>query len=151
MKSDHQKRIEEFMLLAKQEVPSKPTLPSVEVRRLRAKLILEEAIETIHGLGFELQFDLYNSRNPVDGYGELQLVEFSEGDLEEIVDGCCDISVVTYGTLSACGVPDLPFIEEVDNNNLAKFGPGHTIRVDGKLIKPPDHEPPKIKEILETL
>lgn len=148
MKSKHQQRVEEFMLLARQEVPDKPTIPSKEVRELRAKLILEEALETIQALGFTV-YSVEGSVNLANkGW---QLAEAYHADLEEIIDGCCDIQVVTTGTLSACGVPDKPFQKEVDKNNLAKFGPGHTIREDGKLVKPPDHKPPQIKEILDTL
>lgn len=150
MKSDHQLRVEEFMRLAGQEVPKSPALPSLEVRRLRAKLILEEALETIHALGFSINADFLDSRKLENAYC-LELVDVGDPNLEEIIDGCCDIKVVTTGTLSACGLPDDLFQEEVDNNNLAKFGPGHSRRSDGKLIKPPDHKPPKIKELLETL
>ncbi|RME74113.1 MAG: hypothetical protein D6785_16225, partial [Planctomycetota bacterium] len=69
--------------------------------------------------------------------------------LVEIADGCADIMVVTTGTLSACGISDIPLQEEVDQNNLSKFGPGGYEREDGKWVKPPDHKPPKILKILE--
>ena len=68
----------------------------------------------------------------------------------EVIDGCCDISVVTIGTLISCGVPDESFLVEVDQNNLDKVKNG-TIRDDGKLIKPKDHKPPRIQEILDEL
>jgi len=42
-KSSHQVSVEKFMQLGNQERPSKPTIPSLEVRKLSAKLILEEA------------------------------------------------------------------------------------------------------------
>ncbi len=151
-KSDHYKRIEEFMRLAGQDTPDKPIIPSLEVRELRAKLILEEALETIQALGFDVVIDNDTEYDTiVQMNNNLRFVEAYKPSLEEIVDGVIDISVVSYGTLVACGVPDLPFQEEVDNNNLAKFGPGHSRREDGKLIKPPDHKPPRIKELLETL
>lgn len=152
MKSEHYKRIEEFMKLAGQDTPSSPSIPSEAVRKLRAKLILEEALETIQALGFRVVIDNdteYNTEVVISK--NMDFYPDFKPNLEEIIDGCADISVVTYGTLIACGVPDVPFIEEVDNNNLAKFGPGHTIREDGKLEKPPNHQPPKIKEILENL
>ena len=74
----------------------------------------------------------------------IDLDDQGDADLCAIVDGCCDLSVVTIGTLSACGVPDELFLKLVDENNLAKFGDGHSIREDGKLIKPSDHKPPAI-------
>jgi predicted HAD superfamily Cof-like phosphohydrolase len=133
--------VNDFMRQARQELPDAPTIPSPEVRRLRAKLILEEALETIEALGFWAR---------VEGQ-DWSLEDRYEPNLPLIVDGCCDLKVVTTGTLSACGIPDQPFQDMVDENNLAKFGPGHTIRSDGKLIKPPGHKPPDIQGMIESL
>ena len=139
----HQRRIEEFMKLAGQEVPEKATMPSAEIRKLRASLILEEALETIAALG------CYVGLTPADGF-EIRL-GVNEPSMEGIIDGCCDLSVVTIGTLSALGLPDVPFLHLVDENNLAKFGPGGYRREDGKWVKPPGHKPPDIKGMLDAL
>lgn len=147
MKTPHQKRVEQFMKLAKQNVPEKPTLPSDEVCRLRASLILEEALETIDALGCEVIAE----RTFQVSKANVAVVNVKQANLEEICDGCADISVVTVGTLSACGVDDKGLLELVDKNNLDKFGEGHSFRPDGKLIKPPDHKPPDIKAYLESL
>lgn len=154
-KTPHQLRVEEFMQKAKQEVPSKPVVPSEAVRKLRAKLILEEALETVDALGINIKY------SPVGPIGEKirindffleENVYFDELEcLSEVIDGCADLSVVTTGTLSAFGVPDLLVLQEVDNNNLAKFGPGHSWREDGKLVKPPGHKPPDWKVVLERI
>jgi len=140
MKTEHQQRIEEFMRLAGQAVPLKPTMPSLEVRRLRANIILEEARETINGLGFEIGIDSH----------EIPVVsESGEPNIIEVVDGCADISVVTIGTLSAFGVADKPLLETVDAANLRKFGPGSYRReTDGKWMKPPDFKAPDIISVL---
>jgi predicted HAD superfamily Cof-like phosphohydrolase len=151
------------MQLAGQATPDVPTFPSQEVRLLRAKLILEKALETIHALGFNPRVKSYGAP-PLDGVpvttNSVSLIPLDQGyetacsvldRLVAIADGCADLSVVTTGTLSACGIPDLPILEAVDNNNLAKFGPGHYIRSDGKLIKPPDHQPPDLKAVLLNL
>ncbi len=142
----HQERVEEFMRKARQVLPSKPTIPTLAVRTLRAKLIFEEALEKIHGLGLAVMHE-----HP-DMVLHFQIrkehLAFDENglpDLVEIVDGCCDVSVIAIGTLSACGVRAAPLLKLVDKNNLAKFGPGHSIREDGKLIKPPGHKPPDIE------
>lgn len=140
MKSEHQKRVEEFMRLAGQEVPSTPIVPILSVRKFRADMILEEALETIEALGFEV--------NQVGPDGELELKEAFHPDLPLIVDGCADIKVVTTGTMSACGVQDESIQFEVDRNNLLKFGPGSYRRADGKWMKPPDHQPPNINLLL---
>lgn len=150
MKTEHQKRIEEFMKLAGQSVPEKPIMPDIDTRKLRAKLILEEALETIEGLGFDLDTNpsIGDSRYHFYSNG-LKLVDNGNPSLESIADGCADISVVTIGTLSACGISDKNILEMVDNNNLAKFGPGGYRRDDGKWVKPPDHRPPDIAGELE--
>jgi predicted HAD superfamily Cof-like phosphohydrolase len=141
MRTAHQQRIEEFMRKAGQEIPARPIMPSLEVRRLRANLILEEALETIKGLGFAVEATMPD--------GELECVEAFTPDIVEVVDGCGDLSVVTIGTLSAFGVKDEPILEAIDASNLQKFGPGSYRREsDGKWMKPPDHKAPDIMGLL---
>jgi predicted HAD superfamily Cof-like phosphohydrolase len=138
MKSQHQRRIEKFMAKAKQPVPDRPTIPSREVRLLRARLILEEACETIEALGFKVtKATIEPSAKKVD--------------LLQIADGCGDLSVVTIGTLSACGIQDEPVLRAIDVNNLRKFGKGATLDQYGKLIKPKQHKPPDLRAVLRLL
>jgi predicted HAD superfamily Cof-like phosphohydrolase len=129
------------MRLAGQALPALPVLPSLETRKLRANLIMEEALETIKGLGFAVVI------KPQSNGWDIQ--EANAPDLVEIVDGCADISVVTMGTLLACGIGDEELLKLVDENNLAKFGPGGHRREDGKWVKPPGHQPPDIKGLLD--
>lgn len=147
-KSPHQRMVEDFMLKAEQQVPIKPIIPSKEVRKFRAAMILEEALETISGLGFDVVVT-GGHRIVTKDCIELSSDGHIPPDLVEIVDGCCDIKVVTTGTLSACGIPDELFQLEVDINNLAKFGPGGYRREDGKWMKPSTHQPPRVAEIIE--
>lgn len=149
-RSKHQLKVNWFMEKAGQEVPVKPKEPSEKVRILRAKLIFEEAMETIcDGLGVEIRTKGGDSIAQI--IEELEYEVEALFDMVETVDGCCDIKVVTTGTLSACGIPDEEVQKLVDDNNLAKFGPGHKIREDGKLLKPEGHKPPDIKGYLEKL
>lgn len=137
--SIHQQMVEDFMRKAKQEVPSFPCIPSLEVRRLRAKLIIEEAFETVHALGFNI-CDLENDEiidECMFGFPEHE----EEVVLGDIIDGCIDSRVVNTGTLSACGIKDAHPQLMVDLNNLEKIEKG-TLREDGKLIKPEGHKPP---------
>ena len=148
--TEHQHRVDEFMSLAKQERPSKPTVPSEQVRILRAKLILEEALETIDALGCTLNTKFVGAVTTTEfKLGIAEISATHEPDLVDIVDGCCDVIVVTTGTLSACGVDDLVPQMLVDQNNLDKFGPGHSYRADGKLVKPPNHKAPDLQGELE--
>lgn len=142
MRDVHQQRIDAFMRLAGQETPLTPTIPLLAVRQLRANLILEEAIETIKGLGFNVEA---TSRG-----GKLECLEAFVPDIVEVVDGCADVSVVTIGTLSAFGVSATPILEVVDGANLDKFGPGSYRRADGKWIKPPDFKPADILALLRA-
>jgi predicted HAD superfamily Cof-like phosphohydrolase len=146
-KTFHQSAIDTFMRAAKQNLPEEPTLPDAVVRQLRAKLILEEALETIEALGFGIGVEVGDHAITMRN---VRFYATSVGNLLKIADGCADLSVVTIGTLSACGICDHDLLMEVDRNNLNKFGPGHTIREDGKLVKPPGHKPPNILEVLRT-
>lgn len=152
-RSEHQQRVDQFMRRAKQELPEKPMLPDEKTRLLRAKLILEEAFETIQALGFDVVVnDEYELEDKASFNSFVEISPSLRGrpaDLEGIADGCADIAVVTTGTLSSCGISDYALQKEVDDNNLAKFGPGHSWNADGKLIKPPDHKPPDIARVLE--
>lgn len=121
-RTQHQENVESFMRQAGQELPSSPTIPPLPVRRLRATLILEEAFETVKALGLAPVFKPeYDGDGKLAGVTMIELVEHGVPDLVGIVDGCCDLKVVTTGTLSACGVQDHEAQEEVDQSNLRKF------------------------------
>lgn len=147
-KSDHQLRVEEFMLKAGQSIAAFPSLRTFEIRKFRAAMILEEALETIDGLGFDVVLTGGHRIVSMD-CALLSDTGHVPADLIKIADGCADLKVVTTGTLSALGISDLPLQEEVDQNNLLKFGPGgHRRESDGKWIKPPGHRPPDIERVL---
>lgn len=152
--SPHYQRVVKFMQLAGQVVSLTPTTPDHDIRLLRAKLILEEALETIEALGFrvstkpyEEQSDEGNGAEPVT-MDNVNITSSFKPDLVEIADGCADLMVVTTGTLIACGIHDMPLQELVDQNNLDKFGPGGYRRPDGKWVKPAGHRPPDIAGLL---
>lgn len=137
--SPHQQRVARFMKLAGQRVREGiREEPAEEERILAATLLYEEVMETIDALGVEISppGKVFADGTPVRIKGSFRL-----GD---VLDGVADVSVVNTRILSVIGAPDLPLLELVDANNLAKFGPGHTIRSDGKLVKPPGHQPPDL-------
>lgn len=140
------------MQKAGQATPATPTIPDENTRVLRAKLILEEALETVKALGVGVRVTTEDGQE-VDFHhvDHLDFVADGEVDLEGVVDGCADISVVTIGTLIAFGVDDEPVLEEVDHANLRKFGPGSYVRDDGKWMKPSDWTPPDIQGVLDRL
>lgn len=129
----------------RQKVPeSAYTVPDRATRLLRARLILEEALETIHALGFEAGDE--------DGQWRMENALFQEHyparevEIKDVIDGCCDLIYVATGCLVAFGVPDLPHLAEVCAANDRKF-PGGVAITDpetGKFLKPagwtgPDH------------
>ena len=137
------------MQKAGQETPSAVTIPDADTRVLRAKLILEEALETVTALGVTVRIS--DGSDGTLGRGSvLDFEATDEPDLEEIVDGCADISVVTVGTLIAFGVDDEPILEEVDRANLRKFAEGSYRREDGKWMKPPGWTKPDILGVIEA-
>jgi predicted HAD superfamily Cof-like phosphohydrolase len=150
MQTNHQHRIESFMDKAGQEVPDTPTMPDLETRKLRARLIMEEALETISkGLGLHVNFGSGpHARRAV--FWDMFFTEHGPGDLVELADGCADVSVVTIGTLSACGIKDEALLEEVDSSNIKKFDEGWYKDEHGKVQKPPGWQPPNIEAVLQN-
>jgi predicted HAD superfamily Cof-like phosphohydrolase len=143
-KTVHQHLVEAFMKKAGQELPAAPTMPSDEIRELRATLILEEAMETIEALGFGIATVPVPGVPTEDVTGRLKVWCNGQPDMVEIVDGCCDLAVVATGTLSACGVANMEPQMLVDDSNLRKFGPGGYKAENGKWIKPPNWTPPDL-------
>ena len=149
MRSEHQKRIDAMTskIPNRQPLPENVVVPDREIRLLRAKLILEEAIETIEALGCWLIID-----GNIISYDDIKVMQsgcqFKKENIIDVADGCADLSVVTIGTLSDFGIDDVELLEEVDQNNLAKFdGDGH-LNDYGKWVKPSDHQPPDIAKVL---
>ena len=130
----------------KQSLPVKPTIPILEVRKLRAQLMLEECLETINkGLGLSVHLKMFDVK-----IEDFEYRERGNPSLVEIADGLADLEVVgSCGTASACGIALEPIYNAVANDNLMKFAPGHRFSETGKLIKPPDHEGPT--EIIKAL
>jgi len=127
-KTPHQERVEKYMKLCKQKVPFFPEMPDRETRILRAKEILEKALEAIEALGLNLVMSQNEEGETPSRFG---FEENENGpDLLGIAGGCANLSVVTIGTLSACGISDIPLLMEVDDSNIAKFGPNGKRRPD---------------------
>jgi phosphoribosyl-ATP pyrophosphohydrolase len=93
-----------------------PKFPSDGSAELAAKLIEEEAEETVKAL--------------------------RAGDLVGAVDGLADLLYVAYQAANSLGVDIEVIYDEVHANNLTKIG--GPIREDGKRLKPPGWVPPDI-------
>ena len=53
----HWDNVKQFMKLAGQQTPEEIAIPSHEVRKLRATLIMEEALEKVAALGFRCEVE----------------------------------------------------------------------------------------------
>ena len=149
----NQTRVQLFMerIPSQVNMPTKPTIPSLEVRILRARLMLEECLETIeNGLGLSIWVDedFIISMKDLTFHERITGAQIREPNLVEIADGLADQEVVNLGTAIACGLNMQPFFDEVMNNNFLKLERG-TIDEYGKLIKPEDHPKPDIEKILK--
>lgn len=124
------------------------TISTPEGRALRAKLIMEEAVETVAALGFAASAELFA---PPEGAlfhydQDFTVAEFSKYhdsyDEEAYVDGLCDLLYVTFGGAVNMGpVFDIePHFDAVHAANMTKLtGPK---REDGKQLKPEGWQPP---------
>lgn len=66
----------------------------------------------------------------------------------DVIDAMCDLIVVIHNTSNAMGIDLEPYFDEVHRTNMAKVG-GPT-REDGKKLKPPGWQPPRILEMLKN-
>lgn len=151
--SEHQKRVGMFAHKMGFTLPDQPiSTMSAKTRELLAQLILEEVYELVwRGLkvNCSVEKDYDGQIHVTTSVGKVGKEE--PIDLEEIVDGACDVRFVATKILCILGVPDEPFQREVDMNNLMKFAEGHHFNESGKLKKPADHPKPNIRKLLESL
>lgn len=102
-------------------IPQGTSFAKVDRRRLRIKLLLEEVDEYLEGE--------------------------ENNDIVEIADALADMVYIICGTALEYNIPLDKVFNEVQRSNMTK-NPSKN-REDGKVLKGPDFEPPKIKEILE--
>jgi predicted HAD superfamily Cof-like phosphohydrolase len=120
MGKDWQGDILEFHKAIGAHIEEHPTLPPRTVKGLRWDLIREEMNET--------------------------LTAIADDDLVKVADGIGDSMVVLLGTAVSYGIDMHPIWDEIHRTNmLKKDGP---VRADGKRLKPPNWEHPKIRELL---
>jgi predicted HAD superfamily Cof-like phosphohydrolase len=165
--NENQKRVKQWMQDFGQETPDKPGAPSDAVRLLRAKLIFEEAMETIDALGVEVLHDEYPVR-----FRNCDFLVTDDANLVAVADGLADLEVVNTGTAIACGIDLQPCFDEVMRSNDSKAWSGkevaynlppgaiHNINFSGnyivkrlpdlKVLKSPSYSPANLAPILEA-
>ena len=134
--------VREFHVATGNPAPKKLSLDDVRLE-LRAKLILEEAFETIEAMGFEVEV----IRSQIGQH--IRVTRIGDPDWVEVIDGLCDLTYVTIGTAVEMGLELLPFFHAVHHSNMKKIG--GPVREDGKSLKPPGWKPPPIRFLLDRL
>lgn len=138
-----QAQVADFHEATGSDIGESPAFGGPEQRDLRAKLILEEAVETVAALGFTVEALLFATPNKQNMPIATFTKSYPEPDLVETIDGICDLMYVGLGTAVAMGVDIEPHFDEVHRANMTKIG--GPVREDGKRLKPegwlpPDHE-----------
>ena len=166
-----QEQVKDFMRFFGQGCPDKPIQIDEATAKLRAKLILEEAFETItKGLGLRISISNNDDFVLIDEENlKSFLVDFDkvkEVDLVELADGLGDSAYVAeFGTAIAAGIDLEPIQDIIHASNMTKawkeedldeakrlypaaivesYGGGlyRLIREDGKVIKSPHFKDP---------
>lgn len=152
--NDYQRLVHDFHRATGSTIGKTPELRDNE---LRAKLIMEEAVETVAAMGFHVLADIRDPLVFTDAEGEPPYSGggirahfdkvFMDPDFPEVIDGLCDLLYVTFGTAVAAGIDLDPFFNEVHATNMAKLA-GEK-RADGKQLKPEGWRPPRIQDLLD--
>lgn len=154
----NQEKVEESMRTAEQSVPSSISYATDDVCKLRARLILEEALETIvDGLGitsFEVNGTAITGSEYIDSFDLAEWLDFMKSanfikdqptNLNLLADGIADCEVVNLGTASAFGIKMQPIFDEVHRSNMSKFIGGILKSESGKYLKGPHYTKPDIE------
>ena len=147
-----QEMLIEFHKAIGQPIEGRPTVPADARVRLRAKLIAEEFFETMFAL-FGVNGNAAPMAIPWLSEAHLKVMQVIDEcrpgvDLVELADGLADLDYVVEGTRLEFGIDGESIAEEVHRTNLLKVG--GTISPEGKRLKPPGWEPPRIEMILEV-
>lgn len=147
-KSEREAMVREFSIHYGFPISTVPNVASKATRALRVKLLIEEVLELASALKVSVEVGHTEEGDPayeVTAYGD-----DSEVDLVEAADALGDIEYVTHGANLAFGLPADKVFAEIQRSNMTKLGADGlpVYRADGKLIKGPNWEPPKIEPIL---
>jgi len=121
--------------------------PEMRAAELRARLILEEAFETVEAMvGVDRACELIDEA--VVKQDVIRIDQCDEPDMVEAVDGLCDLLYVTFGAFDAFGIDAESFFQIVHEANMTKLGGPQD--ANGKQLKPTGFVPPqeRIRELL---
>jgi len=133
------KQVREFHEKFGITVRKTPTVPSAEEMRLRAKLIMEEAIEVLEAMGAG-EKHLEALRSEVKW--TIRTIYGDNIDLVKVADGFADLDYVVEGARSVFGIDGEPIANIVHAANMRKVGGKRA--PDGKVLKPEGWMPPDV-------
>lgn len=138
MPSTCDKMIVEFHNAFDVLVPPRPVIPDDETLELRRYLVMEECIELLGALGWEISVSVNGAHRP--------------RDLAAIAKEAADLIIVTAGTLAACGMStDWPVCAVHASNMTKTGGKDPKYPVKGKIAKGPDYVPPDSDALVISL
>ena len=132
--------------------PTSPARPEIRDADLRARLILEEALETAVGLVGDHRASPLLAEVAQKVLGRPGGIPVKSPDIVEVVDGLCDLLYVLLGTAEAVGVDLDHYFRVVHDANMKKTCAPTADGVPGKKgAKPPGWVDPKgkIRELLD--
>lgn len=127
----------------------RPCIPPNERRLLRARLIIEEAVETCNALGVGVEAHVTTEGEQKFETKLWHADDYECMDVASVIDGVCDTIYVLLGTAEECGFEVYPFFLEVARNNMSKAASG-VKDAFGKVLKPANHRPPCIDKLLDA-
>jgi predicted HAD superfamily Cof-like phosphohydrolase len=138
-----QQNVRDFHVAMQQLIHDQPSLEGYPFE-LRARLILEEALEYTAASGLHTGEAIFATSNP-----HASITRDGPPDHAKMIDALCDILYVTFGAAVSMGIDLVPFFNLVHKANMLKStGP---VREDGKRLKPPGWKPPDIEGLLQAL
>ena len=147
--SERQILVSDFHRMNSEPINDAPEPPSDEQAVLRAKFIMEEALELIDALGVQVHLPISDHPGMAEGdvdIGRLEFHNVKEPNLVAAVDALRDLECHIYGVELVLGVHSVSeetFLE-VHRSNMDK----RRVACNEKAMKPPGWKPPRIAEIL---
>lgn len=127
-----------------------PTVGSLDLRMLRAHLILEEAIEFCEAAGLRVDVQYRPSHSGAAHRITITVDPHRPPNMVGMADALGDSDYVVSGANLAFGFPAVAIMAEIHRSNMSKLGAdGRPIyRQDGKVLKGPNYTPPNIAALL---
>lgn len=134
----------EFLKATKQNFKETPGEPSSKEVELGARLILEEAFETVEAAGVLV----LDGRGRAIRFNELNFHKSRPVDLAKLADGLGDTKFVVYGMANQHGIDLEPFDDVIFESNMSKVKNGTEDPLTGKFLKPSDWMSPDFQGII---